>query len=56
MKHDRLRIEIDIVAQDREHAEALSRILYALIERRSWIKVILPDGMQERQPIDNKRP
>jgi len=56
MKHDRLRVEIDIVAQDREHAEALTRILHALIKRRSWIQEVLPDGMEERQPSDNRRP
>lgn len=52
MKHYRLRVEIDIVAEDREHAETHSRILYSLLQQRSWIREVLPDGIEERLPLN----
>lgn len=51
MKHYRLRVEIDIVAEDREHAEALSRILTSLLRQRSWIREVVPDGFEERTTV-----
>jgi hypothetical protein len=52
MKYYRLRVEIDLVAEDREHAETLSRILYSLLQQRSWIKEVLPNGIEERIPLN----
>jgi site-specific recombinase len=48
MKHYRLQVEIDIVAEDREHAETLSRILSSLLRQRNWIREVVPGGIEER--------
>ena len=56
MKHFRIRIEVDITAHDREQAEDRAGLLCRDLEyeRRPWVRAVLPDGIEERQPINSK--
>jgi hypothetical protein len=56
MKPFRIRIEVDIEARDREEAERRAGLLYSDLEyaRRPWLVAILPDGIEERRPINQK--
>ena len=56
MKPYRIRIEVDIIARDREEAERRAGLLYSDLEygRRPWVAAILPDGIEERRPINQK--
>ncbi len=58
MKHFRINIEIDITATDRGQAERRANLLYADLEsqNRIWLKEILPNGIEERHPLNNRRP
>lgn len=57
MKHYRISVEIDITATDRGQAERRANLLYTDLEsqNRPWLKVILPNGIEERHPINNRR-
>lgn len=57
-KHFRVSIEIDITAADRGQAERRANLLYADLEsqNRLWLKEILPNGIEERHPLNNRRP
>jgi hypothetical protein len=56
MKPFRIRIEVDITASDREQAERRARLLYSDLEHghRPWVVAILPDGIEERRPLNHK--
>jgi hypothetical protein len=56
MKPFRIRIEVDITARDREQAERRAGLLYSDLEyaRRPWVLAGLPDGIEERRPINCK--
>lgn len=58
MKHFRISIEIDITAADRGQAERRANLIYSDLENQSrpWLKEILPNGIEERQPINHRRP
>ena len=43
-----MRIEVDIEATDREHAEKRMNLLCGDIEGRTWVTAVLPDGIEER--------
>lgn len=55
MKHYRIRIEVDISARDREHAERRLSLLCSDTERRSWVTAALPDGIEERIAINPRK-
>lgn len=55
MKPYRIRIEVDITARDIEHAERLARKLCSDLEQRPWVSDVLPDGIEERQPVTPKK-
>ena len=52
----RLRIEVDITAGDFEQAERRAALLYSDLEQRPWVRAVLPDGIEERQPLRPNRP
>lgn len=52
MKHFRISIEIDITAKDSEQAERRSLLLVSDLEQRPWVREVLPNGIQERRPIN----
>ena len=54
MKHYRIRIEVDIKARHREQAESRARCLYGDLEQRPWIVEVLPDGIEERLPLNEE--
>ena len=54
MRQFRIRIEVDITAHDREHAERRAGLLYSDLEHRPWVRAVLPDGIEERQPTNQK--
>jgi len=54
MKPFRIRIEVDITARDRKQAKRLAGLLYSDLEARPWVVEILPDGIEERQPLNQK--
>jgi hypothetical protein len=51
MKHYRIRVEVDITARHIEHAERLARLLCSDLEQRPCVRDVLPDGIEERQPV-----
>jgi hypothetical protein len=51
MKHYRISIEIDITATDAQQAERRSFLLFDDLEKRPWVREVLPNGMHERRPI-----
>ena len=53
MKHYRISILVDIEAGDEEHARQRAGLIYSDIEQaRPWVVEVLPDGMEERIPLD----
>lgn len=55
MRYYRISIEVDITARDNEHAERRARLLYSDLERRPWVRDVLPDGIEERQPLNSRK-
>lgn len=55
MKPYRIRIEIDISARSRDHAEKRMGLLCGDIERRPWVTAALPDGIEERIAINPRK-
>jgi len=56
MQPFRIRIEVEIEARDREQAERRAGLLYSDLEdgHRPWVLAVLPDGIEERRPINRK--
>ena len=53
MKHFRISIDVDIQARSEEHAQQRASLLYSDIDGgRPWVVEVLPNGMQERIPIN----
>lgn len=52
MKHYRISVEIDITAQDGQQAERRAFLLFSDLEQRPWVREVLPNGIQERRPIN----
>lgn len=54
MKPFRIRIEVDITARNREQARRRAGLLYSDLEdgRRPWVVEVLPNGIEERLPIN----
>lgn len=52
----RIRMEVEITAQDRKQAEQRAALLYSDLEheRRPWVLDVLPDGIEERQSLTPK--
>lgn len=55
MRYYRVRIEVDITARDTEHAQRRARLLYSDLEQRPWVGDVLPDGIEERQPLNSRK-
>lgn len=55
MRYYRISIEVDITARDSEHAERRARLLYSDVEQRPWVREVLPDGIEERQPLNSRK-
>ncbi|MCZ2341347.1 MAG: hypothetical protein LC104_06065 [Bacteroidales bacterium] len=55
MKPYRIRIEVDIKATDREHAEKRMNLLCDDLEDRPWVVAVLPDGLEERIPVQRRK-
>lgn len=51
MKHYRISIEIDITAKDAQQAERRSFLLFDDLQKRPWVREVLPNGMHERRPL-----
>ncbi len=47
----RIRLNVDIVAHDLEDATRHARMLAAILEQRSWVEAVLPDGIEERRAL-----
>jgi hypothetical protein len=52
MKHFRISIDVDIKARDRAEAERRAGLLYSDVDQRPWIVEVLPNGINERIPIE----
>jgi hypothetical protein len=56
MKHYRVSIDVDIKARHRAEAESRAQLLYGDMDRcRPWIIEILPNGIQERLPLNTRK-
>lgn len=55
MRYYRVSIEVDITARDNEQAERLARLLCSDLEQRPWVRDVLPDGIEERQPLNPRK-
>ena len=55
MRPYRLRIEVDIRASDRDHAERLMHLLCSDLEHRSFVREVLANGLEERIPINHRK-
>lgn len=55
MRCYRVSIEVDINGRDNNHAERRASLLYSDLEKRPWVRDVLPDGIEERQPLNSRK-
>lgn len=55
MRHYRISIDVDIVARDRKQAERRANMLYSDLAQRRWVREVLPNGIEERQPLNPRK-